>query len=80
MRFMWRFGGSAPRISKIYQKHRDFAVNMSSESISRRLRVAGELNELGISLSKAKPCPPPYEIQIPIETVPAKRNAATDPR
>ena len=40
---------------------RAFAVNMSSEAIASRLREVGELNQLGKSLSKAKPCPPPYQ-------------------
>ena len=34
---------------------RAFAVNMSSEAITQRLREAAELNELGLSLAQAKP-------------------------
>jgi hypothetical protein len=34
---------------------RAIAVNMSSEAIAQRLREAAELNELGLSLAKAKP-------------------------
>ncbi len=35
------------------------AVDMSSEAISRRIRLVSELNQLGLSLAKAKPCPAP---------------------
>ncbi len=38
---------------------RDFEVNMSSEAITSRLREVGELNQLGLSLARAKPCPTP---------------------
>ena len=41
--------------------HRDFEVNMSSEAITSRLREVGELNQLGMSLAKAKPCSPPSQ-------------------
>ncbi len=41
--------------------HRDFEVNMSSEAITSRLREVGELNQLGMSLAKAKPYPPPSQ-------------------
>ena len=34
---------------------RAFAVDMSSEAIAQRLREAAELNELGLSLARAKP-------------------------
>ena len=38
---------------------RTIAVDMSSEAITSRLREVGELCQLGTSLAKAKPCPPP---------------------
>ena len=38
---------------------RDFEVNMSSEAITSRIREVGELNQLGLSLARAKPCPTP---------------------
>jgi hypothetical protein len=40
-------------------------IDMSSEAIDRRLREAGELNQLGLSLAKAKPYPPPKEPRDP---------------
>ena len=42
-------------------QQRSLEVDMSSEAIAKRLREAGELNQLGISLSKTKLCPPLYE-------------------
>jgi len=38
-----------------------FAVDMSSEAITSRLREVGELNQLGLSLAKAKLYPIPSE-------------------
>jgi hypothetical protein len=38
---------------------RAFAVDMSGEAIAQRLREAAELNELGLSLARAKPIPSP---------------------
>ena len=44
---------------------RAFAVDMSSEAITSRLREVGELCQLGTSLARAKPCsPPPSESMI----------------
>lgn len=40
------------------------AVDMSSEAISRRIRLVSELNQLGLSLAKAKPCPAP---EVPVD-------------
>ncbi len=39
------------------ERVRGSEVDMSSEAISRRLREVSELNQLGLSLAKAKPCP-----------------------
>ncbi len=39
---------------------RTIVVDMSSEAIAQRIRDASELNELGLSLAKAKPCKSPY--------------------
>ena len=55
---------------KVDKQQRAFEVDMSSEAITCRLRDAGELNQLGISLAKAKPCPPPQETSIPLEAKP----------
>ncbi len=38
-------------------------VDMSSEAISRRIRLISELNQLGLSLAKAKPYPATQEKQ-----------------
>lgn len=38
---------------------KDSEVDMSSEAITSRLREVGELNQLGMSLAKAKPFPAP---------------------
>ncbi len=40
-------------------QRRAIEVDMSSVAITIRLREAGELNQLGVSLARAKPCPPP---------------------
>ena len=42
-------------------RQRTIEVEMSSEAIDRRLREAGELNQLGLSLARAKLCPLPTE-------------------
>ena len=41
-------------------KMRSMDVDMSSEAIAQRIRDASELNALGLSLAKAKPCRSPY--------------------
>jgi len=50
---------------------RAFVVDMSSEAIASRLREVGELNQLGLSLAKAKPCSKPSD--------PAALNTITEP-
>lgn len=40
---------------------RSMDVDMSSEAIAQRIRDASELNGLGLSLAKTKPCISPYE-------------------
>lgn len=37
---------------------RNQTVDMSSEAITRRIREASELNQLGLSLARAKPLSP----------------------
>lgn len=39
---------------------RTIDVDMSSAAIAQRIREAGELNGLGLSLAKAMPCRSPY--------------------
>lgn len=41
-------------------------VDMSCEAISRRIRLVSELNQLGLSLAKAKPYPAP---KVPVDGV-----------
>jgi|JI7StandDraft_1071085.scaffolds.fasta_scaffold789971_1 hypothetical protein len=43
------------------KRQRSIEVNMSSEAIDRKLREVGELNQLGLSLARAKLCPLPTE-------------------
>lgn len=47
------------RISK-GNEQRAFEVDMSSQAIARRIREVGELNQLGLSLARAKPYVAPF--------------------
>ncbi len=51
-------------------------VDMSSEAISRRIRLVSELNQLGLSLAKAKPCPAP---DVPADRVSQPANPESTP-
>ena len=52
------------------------AVDMSSEAITRRIRLVSELNQLGLSLAKAKPCPAP---EAPVDGAFQRDNSANAP-
>lgn len=59
---------------------RSMEVDMSSEAIAQRIRDASELNALGLSLAKAKPCSSPYgspKTASPPEASPLHRNEPT---
>lgn len=59
---------------------RSMDVDMSSEAIAQRIRETSELNELGLSLAKAKPCSPPYgppEVDAPEEASQLSRSEPT---
>ena len=61
--------------TKAMQWKRDLAVDMSSEAISSRLREVGDLNQLGLSLAKAKPCEAPNQLPAPKST---ERGSSSD--
>lgn len=49
--------------SQLPKQQRTIEVDMSSEAIASRLRDVGELNELGLSLTSAKPCLSPVKTE-----------------